>query len=111
MTVGSGTDSPPVSALPIIDIMVAEEFFSARPVGNLIPTQAGSVKRVIGHFIFGGQIVIVGIWQLSAAYLGSHFGALFDNQGIGRNMVNFAGQGRLDRKSTRLNSSHVAISY
>src|SRR5690625_6885640 len=93
MTVGSGTDSPPVSALPIIDIMVAEEFFSARPVGNLIPTQAGSVKRVIGHFIFGGQIVIVGIWQLSAAYLGSHFGAL------------------LDRKSTRLNSSHVAISY
>ncbi len=78
--------APPVSARPVALVVTALATRPA-PVGHLVPLHPRGGELTVDHLIALGQHVIVGSGDLPAAHPAGQRGALFDHQGVGRDVV------------------------
>jgi len=63
--------------------------FAPGKIRDLIPGVSGLPQQAIGNFIFRGLIVRVWHGELSAGYLSSHLGSLFNHQRVSTDVIRF----------------------
>ena len=87
MAVRPRSHAPPVAVLPVTLVVPAPIGRAARPVTHLVPRVAGGAQGLVRELVLGGLVVIIGRRHLAAPDLGSQFGALLDDKGVGRDVV------------------------
>ena len=87
VTVRARTESPPVRALPVRQVVARPVGVVARPVGHLVPLVAGAPEEVVGQLVHVGLQVVVGRRDLAAADLPRELRAVLDDQRVRRHVV------------------------
>ena len=96
--VGARADAPPVAAGPVEQVVPAAAGLVARPVGDLVPLEAGrgrAARRPARYL--SARSSWSGRRQLAAAHPPGQRGALLHDQGVRRDVVGRAGEGRVER--------------
>ena len=96
VTVGAGPDAPPVLTRPIGQVVSRMVLRRRRPVADLVPAVARGAQHPLGHLIHIGLEVIVGFGHLASPDLPREFGAVFDDQGVGGDMIRMLSERALE---------------
>src|SRR5690606_11627763 len=75
-------DAPPIPATPVQLVVPASGGRTTGPVRHLVPTEAGSLQRLVGRGVPLGEDVVVERGQLTAADPGGEAGSLLDDQRV-----------------------------
>ena len=95
--VGARPDAPPVRPGPVAEVVAAAcAPRRARPVGDLVPLEAGGGEEVVGGGVLVRQVVLVRHRQLTALHPPGECGAVLHDQGVRRDVVGLAREGGLD---------------
>ena len=96
VAVRSGTDPPPVLTAPIGQIVLALATRSG-PIGDLVPWHARRRHELVDQLVSISTDVIVRCRQLTARDAATQGGAVLNDQGVGRQMIDAGRHGSFDR--------------
>ena len=99
MAVRARADPPPVPAGPVELVVPAPGRPVARPVGHLVPVEAGLGELLVGEQVLVREVVLVRHRQLAPGDPAGQGGARLDDQGVRRQVVGVAAEGDLDARS------------
>src|SRR5215207_3417280 len=82
VAVGPGTDTPPVAAPPIGEVVPTVVIRRVSPVAELIPGETCLREQLIGQQVLVGEIILLGHGQFASANSGGQPRSILDDQGV-----------------------------